>query len=277
MQSAENLSALRQKIVFSFTVFLPHVALIYALLYELNSPSLKWGLLSLVILFVATGFGIEAGFHRMLTHRAFQTPTFMKVILVALGSMAAQGPVLAWVAIHRRHHMFSDSEGDPHSPMPSGPGVWNYIKGIYHAHFGWFFCVGQPNVFRYAPDLLMDRALVVLNQSYWFLVGFGILLPGVLLGLILESWDGFVSGVLWGGLIRVCLTHNAMGSVNSICHRQGMAVNNHWLAIPTLGSSLHKNHHASPPRTSTSLAWWQLDLSGVFLRIFKAVGLVSYT
>lgn len=263
-----------QKVFAFVVVFLPLASLAYALVFDLNSSHLWLSLIVLGVLYVATEFGVEAGFHRFATHRAFEAHTSIKIPLIILGSMAAQGPLLAWAANHRRHHRFSDVEGDPHSPAQS----------LFHAHLGWHFSVGQSSVIRFAPDLLIDRTLMRLNRWYWWWVALGLFIPAAFVGAMTASWDGAFSGLLWGGLVRICLTQNFTWSVNSICHRfgsrpfdiPGTSRNNFWLAIPTMGQSWHNNHHAYPQAALLDFKWWQLDPSAYFLRLFKMLGLISY-
>lgn len=265
----------KQKVLASLVVFVPLLATIYALAFDLNSRFLGPSLVVMIILYVATEFGIEGGFHRFATHRAFETRNSVKILLMILGSMAAQGPLMGWVANHRRHHRFSDADGDPHSPT----------RGLIHAHVGWHFSEAPSSVVRFAPDLLTDPVLLRLNQWYWYWVAMGLILPATIVGVLTNSAEGFWSGLLWGGFVRICLTQQATWSINSICHRfgarpfdiPGTSTNNFWLAIPTLGQSWHNNHHAFPQAAALNFKWWQLDISGLILSLLKKAGLVSYS
>lgn len=225
-------------------------------------------------MYVATVFGVEIGYHRYVTHAAFETSGAMRAALVALGSMAAQGPVLFWAASHRQHHAFTDEAGDPHSPRLAGKGLSGTLRGLRHAHAGWLFTSSYASWARFVPDLLRDRTLFRLNQWYPGLVALGLVLPALAGALLAGSWQGFWSGLLWGGLVRICLVHQATWSVNSICHRfgsrpyraRGGSANNAWLALPSLGGSWHNNHHAFPQTAVNRFEWWQLDLCGAAIR-----------
>ncbi|HEX3657993.1 MAG TPA: acyl-CoA desaturase [Pirellulales bacterium] len=236
----------------------------------------------LVGMYVATVLGVEVGLHRHFSHRAFQTFPWMRAGLGVFGSMAAQGPVLFWASVHRRHHAYSDREGDPHSPRAQGAGWRGRLRGLWHGHLGWLFQFEVTDLAAYAPDLLRDRLVFNLSYLYPIWVLLGLLLPAVLGGVISGSWVGAATGCLWGGLVRVFLVHHATWSVNSLCHTFGsrpfrtrdQSTNNPWLMLSSLGGSWHNNHHAFPHAALNSLRWWQLDPSGWLIQLLRAVGLV---
>ena len=200
------------------------------------------------------GMGVTVGYHRYFTHQAFETGSPVRLVLAILGSMSAQGPLVAWVSTHRRHHQLSDREGDPHSPNLNEPGIRGRLKGIWHAHFGWMSSHALPNPMRYARDILRDRLLMRISRMYYCWVALGVLLPGIVLGLVRGNVYGFLSGCLWGGFLRIFVTSQFVWSINSLCHSIGsrpfrtreQSTNNALLALPTCGEAWHNNHHAFP-------------------------------
>ena len=220
-------------------------------------------------MYLATGFGITVGFHRLLTHRSFATQRPVAYALAGLGSMALQGSVIDWVADHRKHHAHSDRPGDPHSPHLDD-GV---LRSLCHAHVGWLFKnQGRAEHARYAPDLVEDRGMRFVDRAF---IGF------VVLSFSIPFALGGVSGLLWGGLVRVFLFHHATFSINSICHFFGSrrfafddrSGNVGWLAPFSLGESWHHNHHAFPRSAAHGLRWWEVDLSGLVIRVMRRAGL----
>ena len=250
---------------------------------------LLWGslftwvdLAALVVAYTLTIIGITVGFHRLLTHRSFETYPAVRYTLAVLGTFAIEGSVLKWVADHRKHHVFTDEEGDPHTPHEAGPGVRGAIKGLWHAHLGWLFnTVGQAEQRRYAPDLLKDAGLRVIDAWEKPLMALSLLLP-FLLGLLVKgTLTGALMTLVWVGLVRVFLLHHATFSINSICHffgRRRFATDDHstnvgWLALATFGESWHNNHHAFPTSAFHGLRRRELDLGGLFIRGLERVGL----
>jgi acyl-CoA synthetase (AMP-forming)/AMP-acid ligase II/fatty-acid desaturase len=243
----------------------------------IHAIDLTW----LIGLYIATVLGVEVGFHRLFSHRSFQTTPWVRSVLCILGSMAAQGPVLFWVATHRRHHAFSDQERDPHSPVPLKPGRWATIQGLWHAHLGWLFRSELTSPIEYAPDVLRDPLLFKLNQRYPWWVLLGLIVPGLGSFLVTGTGIGFAQGVLWGGLVRILCVHHATWSVNSLCHVFGSrdfdtrdeSRNNPWLVLTSLGGSWHNNHHAHPNAAFTGIRPWQIDPSGWVIRGLALLGL----
>jgi stearoyl-CoA desaturase (Delta-9 desaturase) len=231
-------------------------------------------------MYVITALGITVGFHRLLTHRAFQAPPRVERGLAIIGSMAVQGPVIEWVADHRKHHAHTDEEGDPHSPhVGHGAG----LKGLLHAHVGWLLeNQGQASARKYAPDLKEDPKMRKVSKNFplWILLGLAI--PTVLGALLHGEWvTGALRGLLWGGLVRIFFVHHVTWSVNSVCHffgRRRFDVEDHstnvaWLAIPSLGEAWHHNHHAFPRSAEHGLRAWELDPSALVIRAMERVGL----
>jgi len=231
-------------------------------------------------MYALAGFGITVGYHRLLTHRAFDTPRPVRLLLAILGSAAAQGMVIKWCATHRRHHQRADRDGDPHSPHlhgGRGGGARGLLRGLWHAHVGWTFAADAPGLARSVPDLLADRALVRIDQLYLLWVALGLLAPAAALGLYAGSWGGFASGLVWGGLVRVFLMHHVTWSINSVCHVWGTrpfasgdhSTNNFPIALVSLGEGWHNNHHAFPTSARHGLRWWQFDASYVVIRLLE--------
>ena len=239
----------------------------------------------LAVLYLLTGIGITVGYHRLLTHRAFQTRRWLRYTFAVLGSMALQGPVIDWVADHRKHHTFADEDGDPHSPHAGqGAGVRGMVVGLWHAHVGWLFSThGQASSRRFAPDLLEDPGMRRINRVFPLLALLTLAIP-FLLGFALSGGSllaGGVSALLWGGLVRIFLVHHITWSINSICHFFGRrrfrtddeSTNVFWLALPSFGEAWHHNHHAFPRSAFHGLRWYELDPSGWLILAMERVGL----
>jgi stearoyl-CoA desaturase (delta-9 desaturase) len=234
----------------------------------------------LVGFYLFTAVGITVGFHRLLTHRSFQTYPGIERVFAVLGSLSVQGSVLDWVADHRKHHAHTDVEGDPHSPhVGHGSG----LAGLWHAHAGWLTeTQGQSDWKRYAPDLYDDAKMRKIGRRFPLLVGVSLLLP-TLAGFALHGWtlEGAIRGYVWGGLVRIFLVHHVTWSVNSVCHFFGSrrfdvedrSTNVAWLALPSLGESWHHNHHAFPRSAEHGLRWWELDPSALIIRGLERTGL----
>jgi stearoyl-CoA desaturase (Delta-9 desaturase) len=226
-------------------------------------------LLILGVGYVLTGIGITVGYHRLFTHRSFQTSRAVRYAFALLGQMAVEGNVLTWVADHRKHHQFSDREGDPHSPHAGfGEGALEALRGLWHAHTGWIFSEeGRADPARYAKDLLDDRGLRVIARLFGLTILVSLLVPAFVGWAWLGGWYGFVAGLVWGGAIRILLLHHVTWSVNSICHFIGRrhfrsndeSRNVWWLSLISFGESWHNNHHAFP--TSAFHGLWRRQVA----------------
>jgi stearoyl-CoA desaturase (delta-9 desaturase) len=235
-------------------------------------------------MYLLTAIGVTVGFHRLLTHRSFQTYAWLRYALAALGSMSLQGPAIDWVADHRKHHTFTDEEGDPHSPHAGhGAGLRGMARGLWHAHVGWLFRThGQASSRRFARDLVEDATMRRVNRAFPWLAAASLLIP-FLLGLALGAGSllAGLSALLWGGLVRIFLVHHITWSINSICHffgRRRFQTDDHsrnvfWLALPSLGEAWHHNHHAFPRSAFHGLRWYELDPSGWLILALARVGL----
>jgi len=236
-----------------------------------------------LIFYVLTVIGIEVGYHRLFSHRSFQTSRPIQALLAILGSMAAQGGVIFWVAHHRRHHQYTDQPGDPHSPHLHGEGFLGTLSGLWHAQAGWVLDGEITNSAVFAKDLLRDPLISTINrwQQVWVLAG--LLIPTLLNGLIVGTWLGALQGLLWGGLVRIFVGQQIVNATNSVCHWYGnrpfksddMSTNNWLLAIPSLGQSWHNNHHAFPNSAVAGLYWWQVDVSTWLIRSLQYLRLAQ--
>jgi stearoyl-CoA desaturase (delta-9 desaturase) len=251
---------------------------------------LTWGgllrigdVLVLAIVYTLTGLGITVGFHRLLTHRSFKTGRVVRATLAILGSAAVEGPVISWVADHRKHHAFSDVHGDPHSPhVDHGVGWAGALRGLVHAHVGWLFRHDQRGArARYAPDLLADPVIRFVDRTFplWALGGLALAFGlGVAIGGTVAAG---LTGLLWGGGVRMFLLHHVTYSINSICHVFGArrfgtsdeSRNVAWLALPSFGESWHNNHHAFPTSAEHGHGRREVDLSRGVITILERLGL----
>ncbi|MFL5346156.1 MAG: acyl-CoA desaturase [Hyalangium sp.] len=262
----------------------------------------------LVGMYLLTMTGIELGFHRYYAHRTFETTRLIRALLLILGSMAGQGSALLWSGVHRWHHAHTDVPGDLHSPTLGRHGVWQRVRGFLWAQFLWY--LDSPAVVKFSrflerhrsapeaalsapednqecrlartmPDLLRDQGLLRLNQRYGLWVLLGLVLPAVVGGLATGSWEGAWRGLVWGGFVRFSLVQQASFAINSVTHTLGTrpvstrddSRNNAVMAVLTLGAGWHNNHHAFPGSAFTDFRWWQVDASGLMIRVLARLGL----
>jgi stearoyl-CoA desaturase (delta-9 desaturase) len=263
-------------------VVLPFVAFVAAVPMLWNEL-VGWTDVALfLVMYLLSTIGITVGFHRLLTHRSFQTYKPVEYVFAALGSLAVEGPVIGWVADHRRHHAHADAEGDPHSPHGHGDGFAGTLHGLWHAHLGWLF--DHPTAqgaSKYTPDLLEDRGMRILHKMFVPLVMLGLAIPFLLGWGLTGELAGGLTALFWAGLVRVFLVHHVTFSINSICHFFGRrrfatddeSTNVFWLAIPSFGESWHHNHHAFPRSALHGLRWWEVDPGGWVIRVMRRVGL----
>jgi stearoyl-CoA desaturase (delta-9 desaturase) len=232
--------------------------------------------------FYFTGHGVTVGYHRYFTHGSFKAKRPLKIFLAIAGSMAMQGPPIIWVADHRRHHAFSDKEGDPHSPWLYGTGPVALAKGFWHAHMGWVFDRELTNKQRFAPDLLADKDIVRVNNLFWLWTILSFTLPALIGGLVTWSWWGALTAFFWAGFVRVAILHHVTWSTNSICHMIGdrpfvsrdKAANVWPLAILSFGESWHNLHHADPTCARHGVRKGQIDTSARIIWFFEKFGWV---
>ncbi|MEV6928503.1 acyl-CoA desaturase [Dactylosporangium sp. NPDC051485] len=263
-------------------VILPFVALVAAV-----PVAWGWGLswLDVVIggvFYVIGGLGIGTGFHRYLTHGSFKANRGLRIALTIAGSTAIEGNPTQWVADHRRHHAFSDREGDPHSPWRFGESFGGLVKGLVYAHLGWLFFRELSNRERFAPDLMADKDIQRIDKAFPLIVTLSATLPAIIAGLVTWSWQGALSAFFWAGLVRIGLLHHVTWSINSICHvygerpfetREGDRATNFWpLAILSFGESWHNLHHADPTSARHGVDRGQIDINARLIWIFEKLG-----
>jgi stearoyl-CoA desaturase (Delta-9 desaturase) len=250
------------KIAVLFVVIVPFLATAVAVTL-LWAHAVHWSDLALLgVLYALVAFGVTIGYHRMLTHRSFRPHPVVKCLLLILGSMAVEGPAIQWAATHTKHHALSDRAGDPHSP----------VEGFFHAHMGWMFGDGEGDPAVYTPHLVQDRMVVFISRNF---------LVWAVLGLVIPFALGGWTGLLWGGLVRIFLTHHVTWSVNSVCHTFGKRAfktmdrsHNEWIVgLLAFGEGWHNNHHAFPRSAFHGLQWWQVDLSGYLIWLLERLGL----
>jgi stearoyl-CoA desaturase (delta-9 desaturase) len=240
-----------------------------------------WHFALLVFMYLVTILAITVGFHRLLTHRAFQTGSAVKLALTILGCMAAQGPPIYWVSNHRRHHRYVDRAGDPHSPIRDDERMLGAWSGFWHSHIGWTFRHDLVNSLHYCPDLLQDKIVRWVGRHYFKWVVLGLVLPGLAGWAIEGSLQGFLEGVLWGGLLRLFVTYHLTNGINSAAHMWGYqryatgdsSRNNWFLGLFALGEGWHNNHHADGSNAVFSRAWYEIDVGGAFILLLERLRL----
>nr|WP_244320429.1 MULTISPECIES: acyl-CoA desaturase [Streptomyces] len=265
------------------TVGVPTLGTAAAVVYAVRYGFTWTDALLLAVMYAITSLGVEGGFHRFFSHRSFAAGPVVTTLWGIAGSMAAQGPVVFWVAIHRQHHAFTDRDGDPHSPRALGPGLTGRLRGFWHGHVGWLFTVQRQDWARRAPDMVRDRLVMRLNQYYFLWVLTGLALPA-LAGWLLTgaTLHGAIGGLLWGGLARIFLLDHVTWAVNSIGHTIGArpyptrdtSRNVAPLAALSVGGSWHNNHHARPSLAHNRHNLLQIDPTGAVIRALDAAGLV---
>ncbi len=272
-------SRVEQVALFAF-ITVPFLALLAAV-----PVAWGWGLgwhdvVIATVMYLVAGHGITVGFHRYFTHGSFKAKRPLRIALAVAGSLAIEGPVVRWVADHRKHHAFSDREGDPHSPWRFGETVPALVKGFWYAHVGWLFDVEQTNPHRYTPDLLKDDDIVRVSRAFPAIVAVSLLLPAVVGGLWSMSWTGALTAFFWGSLVRISLLHHVTWSINSICHTIGdkpfvsrdRSGNVWWLAVLSMGESWHNLHHADPTCARHGVLRGQVDSSARTIWAFEKLG-----
>ena len=275
--------SLTERVLLGVFIVLPFLALIAAVPVAWGGW-LGWRDVAIAaVMYAITGHGITVGFHRYFTHKSFKPNRAVKIGLAVAGSMAIQGPVIRWVADHRKHHKFSDRDGDPHSPWRYGESVPALAKGLFFAHMGWLFDQEQTSQRQYAPDLLKDDDIVRISRAFPYFVAVSLLAPAVLGGLLSMSWQGALTAFFWGSLVRVALLHHVTWSINSICHAVGerpfksrdKSGNVWWLAIPSMGESWHNLHHSDPTCARHGVLRGQVDTSARVIWVMEKLGWIS--
>jgi stearoyl-CoA desaturase (Delta-9 desaturase) len=271
-----------ERVLVALFVVVPMLALLAAI-------PLAWGwglgwhdVVIAVAFYYFTGLGISIGFHRYFTHRSFKAKQGLRIVLAIAGSMALEGPVLGWVADHRRHHKYSDREGDPHSPWRFGNDWRALVKGLAFAHMGWMFDGNHTSREKFCPDLLADRKIARISRYFPLFVTISLLAPALIGGLWAWSWQGALSAFFWATLVRVAFLHHVTWSINSICHTFGKeefevrdkSRNVNWLAILSFGESWHNLHHADPTCARHGALRGQIDIAARLIWFFEKAGWV---
>ena len=239
-------------------------------------------LVMLVVIYTVGVHGITIGYHRLFTHDAYKAGPRMRAFLALAGSLAVEGRVVDWVADHRKHHQFSDADGDPHSPWEYGPGTRGLIRGFTHAHVGWLFTYSGTDTQKYAPDLIADKAIDRISKLWPVIAVISMVVPTAI-GYAVDGWAGALQAFFWVTLVRVALVHHMTWSINSVCHVWGKrpfvtrdrSANVAWLAPISGGESWHNYHHADPTSARHGVLRWQMDTSAVMIRIMERAGLVT--
>jgi stearoyl-CoA desaturase (Delta-9 desaturase) len=271
------------RVLIAVFVGLPTLALIAAV-------PLAWGwglgwhdIVIGIALYLVSGLGIAAGFHRYFTHGSFKARRGFKIALAIAGTLALEGPILDWVSDHRRHHKYSDKEGDPHSPWRFGDDWKALTKGMAWAHMGWFFDRGVTSHKKYSPDWLADDDIMAVHRWFPAIVAVTLLAPALIGGLWSMSWHGAVTAFFWAGLVRVSFLHHVTWSINSVCHTFGKrefdardrSRNVAWLAVLSFGESWHNLHHADPTCARHGVFKGQIDIAARTIWLAERLGWVS--
>jgi len=275
--------SLGMRVVNLVVVILPFLGFV-AVIVSLWGWGFHWVDCGLLLgMYALTAVGITVGYHRLFTHRSFETNSVVQFVLAILGSMAVEGPLLKWVAVHRRHHQHSDTDEDPHSPHAQGEGFLGLFRGLWHSHMGWFFEPDSPDLPHYVKDLQQSRVLRTASVLFPLWATIGLVIPAALGGLLTGTWMGVLTGLLWGGLARVFLVHHVTWSINSICHLWGgqpyatgdQSRNNLVFGALGFGEGWHNNHHAFPTSARFGLRWWQIDFGYWFICVLAWLGLAA--
>lgn len=276
----------QQKFYILLTILIPTIALPLGI-YQLFAGDVSWIDFALfLVFFIVSLMGISVGFHRLFAHRTFKAGRFVKWFLGIAGSMTWQGNLLNWAAEHRIHHALSDKIGDFHSPFfrQDGTAIKTKLSQFTHSHFLWFFRRVNKDKYKVVRDLMRDKALMYIDRHYllWSLIS--LLIPGLLGWLFYFKWTGFLQGVLWGGLIRICLFHHTTWCINSVTHLFGKrkyktddnSNNLTWYAILGFGEGYHNNHHAFPRSARFGFDKGQIfDFGWYTIKMFEKMHLVS--
>ncbi|KNE75205.1 fatty-acid desaturase (plasmid) [Candidatus Burkholderia crenata] len=265
---------------------LPTIGTLCAIAYAFWVPVRTLDIVLFAGMWLVTGLGISAGYHRLLCHQSYRAKPALRFFLTVAGSMAGQGSAISWVAMHRRHHHIADKSGDVHSPNLHGTTLSGRLRGFIHSHFTWMIRHEYPNVIHYVPDLLRERSLVRTSRLYFYWIVLGLVIPAGFGWVFGGSLASAFSGFLWGGVVRMFVVGQSISALNSVLHlvgtrrfrgmgREDNSRNNWLIGALVWGEGWHNNHHAFPYSASFALAWYKLDLSYWFIKACEGVGLAS--
>ncbi len=273
-----------QRLITSLILFGPLVGVVVAAVALFGGHVTVLDLVLAVSFYAVSGHGMTAGFHRMLTHRSFETRRWVKVALVLAGSLAMEGSVNGWVANHRRHHVYADRDGDPHSPYAYGSSTIACVRGALHAHVGWLFQCQPSDVDQWAADLEADPDLVMISNLFPVMCVVSLAAPTLIAWAITGTLAGALGGLIWGGLVRVFVLQHSTFAVNSACHLWGKrpyatndddrATNFAPMALLTMGEAWHNVHHSSPRLARHGVDRGQIDSTARLIWILERLGLV---
>jgi len=274
------LGGMLQRLIVAAIVVLPLLAGVFAVIW-FWSHGIGWFDLGLALgMYLLTGFGVTIGFHRLLTHGSFLPRRWLKVVLAVAGSMALEGSVISWVSQHRRHHVYSDRPGDPHSPVVAGTRLVDKLGGLWHAHVGWLFLRNRVDAERWSPDLLADKDIRFISATAPVWIAASLVIPFAVGWAVTQSLFGAFLALVWAGGVRILVLHHATWSVNSLCHVFGRqpfrtkdeSRNLSVLALVSMGESWHNAHHAFPGLARHGVDRWQLDPSATMIGLFERFG-----
>lgn len=259
-------------------IIVPFAISLYALISGMLFSISQGTLVILFISYCATVLGVTIGFHRLLTHRSFKTHRYVKIIFTCLGCMSLEGPPFFWIAAHRRHHKFTDINGDPHSPFESTKK--SALVRFFHAHIGWMLQHELEDWKYYLSELISDKDLRFINKHYLLIATIGLIIPGAINGLVYASWYHFYEGIIICGFFRVCLQQHVTWAINSVCHLWGKSdfktndnsKNNKLFAILALGEGWHNGHHAFPGSAKHGLLRFQFDITYMVIKALQMMG-----
>jgi stearoyl-CoA desaturase (delta-9 desaturase) len=282
-QGPPRTAATLQKVSAVVLIGLPLIGLMWAIAWTWDGGVSTIALAIAAGMYLLTGHGLAAGFHRMFSHRSFRPTRPLKIALAILGSMAVEGSLFTWVAQHRRHHAYADAPGDPHSPWCYGEGAARQLRGLWHAHAGWFFESNPSEPERWIPDLLADSDLQLISRTATLWALLSLALPTLLGWLLSGTLEGALATLLWAGAARIFLLHHVTWAVNSVGHMFGSrpfvtrdsSTNFAPLALLSFGDSWHNAHHAYPRLARHGIDRGQLDSSAVLIRLFELSHLAS--
>jgi stearoyl-CoA desaturase (delta-9 desaturase) len=270
-----------ERVLVAVFVAVPLLALVAAVPLAWAWGFLDWHAAVIAIAFyLISGLGVSMGLHRYFTHSSFKAVRGFKIALAIAGSLAIEGPVITWVADHRRHHKYADKEGDPHSPWRFGNDWKALAKGLVFAHVGWLFDGDVTSPEKFCPDLLADSDVSRISRWFPWMVTASLLAPALIGGLWSMSWQGAVIAFFWASLVRVAFLHHITWSINSICHTFGKeefevrdkSRNVSWLAILSFGESWHNLHHADPTCARHGVLKGQIDIAARTIWLAEKLG-----